>query len=67
MSERPPKRKQFTQDFTCLQDQMELMEITEKLIERNKELEQDRKNLINAIKQEVQISGHIVFEKFNSF
>lgn len=54
-----PKRKVIqnkrsqTQNFEFLKNQMQLVEMTEKLLHRNQELELERVKLINQIKQEV--------------
>ena len=43
------------------------MQLTRKLLKRNQDLELERMLMIDQIKKEVQLSGHLVLEKFKSF
>lgn len=45
----------------------QLMELTQKLFERNKQLENEKLNIKEEIRKKVQNSGHLVLQKFQSF
>ena len=50
-----------------IKEQAELLELTAHLLQRNKDLEKERKTILEDLKREVQTGGHIVLRKFSSF